>query len=105
MNYIASLIRKRIKNKCINSGKVCPFWENENITTDLKFLDLKDNGNRANEYIKQCHEIEFIFRPVYLSKKAEVEIRCRPNDICSVVKCDYSNQDVAEQVLKEIQGE
>lgn len=93
-----------IRNRCMDSGHVCPQWVNNTVLEDLEFLDETDNGTRAKEYFDMCHSVECVFRPAYAGKEAECFIRCRSNNLMGSEydKCDYTNEEVAQAILQEL---
>lgn len=91
-----------IKSYCLDTGHVCPHWVNKSVLEDLEFLDEKDDGKRAKEYYDMCHSVECILRPASADREPECIIRCRPNAIDSLDKCDYSNPEAAAKILEEI---
>ena len=101
---IHSYMDEHTKRLCQESGKVCPHWLDDKIYEDLKYLDKKDGGERAKEYYNKCHSPHLIFRPAYNGNEAQCIVRCRLNDLRVPDKCDYTNEEVANQVLEELKG-
>lgn len=103
---IHSYLNEKIRKLCEESGHVCPFWVNEQIYKDLKWLDQRDEGDRAETYYYQCHSPILRYRPVFDEMPNGIcSVECRRNE-ASVGnyygdECRYCNDKVAEIMKKE----
>lgn len=100
-SYLSNYMTERVKEKCRESGHICPYWVDDKIFSDLEGLDKLDNGDRCKRYLKQCHEPFLTYRP----NIQEMKIRCgeHPLNIHGKTKsCDYTNDKVAKEMLEEI---
>jgi len=91
----------KVMKMCEDSGHTCAKWPNWKIYEDLKFLDEKDNGHRADEYWKSCHSPHFSVSIKYGSTEPKIEIRCMPNNMTSCEFCNYENEDVKNKIKEE----
>jgi len=91
---IHNYINKMVKQRCQESGHVCPYWEDEKIYNDLRDLDNKDEGKRAYEYWRKCHDVYVSFNPI----DNHVFVGCQGNNF---EECDYENKQLAEQLKEE----
>ena len=111
MNILPPAIINHLSNRarffCEKTKHVCPFWVNEQILEDLRWLDLRDNGKRADTYWNQCHTPYVRYYPGDQKNAAIMEISCRRNDIklgeYYGSDCKYNNAKAAELMKKDME--
>ncbi len=98
---VGNYIQEQAMAICKETGNVCPHWVHGDIACDLVRLDREDQGDRAERYMNQCHELEVVVKPPavgYGDQSWFLGFKCKELLGFQRKPCNFSNK-LAEDIM------
>jgi len=96
---VAVFFKERATGLARKNGENCQLWYDSIFGSALSKQDKKYGTKLEDEYLKLCHELEVIVRPLGKAGELKVECRCSPINRSSI-QCDCK----FTETIKEMQN-